>query len=142
MVKSNKILVAIDGSKNSDRGLVKAIDIAQSRGSTIIGLNVINVPTSYFLHKSEIKIRAESLKNSEKILDGAKKKCIKANVDFESKVIPGGEPGYDIVKYAKKNNVNLIVIGARGLNPLKEIFLGSTSNYVLHKSKIPVMIVK
>ena len=142
MIKNSKILVAIDGSKNSNRGLVKAIDIAQSRGSTIVGLNVINVPISYFLHKSKIKIKTESVKNAEKILDSAKKKCIKAKVSFESKVIPGGEPGYDIVKYANKNNIDLIVIGARGLNPLKEMFLGSTSNYVLHKSKIPVMIVK
>ena len=134
MIKNSKILVAIDGSKNSNRGLVKAIDIAQSRGSTIVGLNVINVPISYFLHKSKTKIKTESVKNAEKILDSAKKKCLKANVNFESKMIPGGEPGYDIVKYANRNNIDLIVIGARGLHPLIEVFLGSTSNYVLHKS--------
>ncbi|HUU48347.1 MAG TPA: universal stress protein, partial [Nitrosopumilaceae archaeon] len=33
-------------------------------------------------------------------------------------------------------------IGSRGMGSAKEIFLGSTSNYVLHKSKRPVMIVK
>jgi len=51
---------------------------------------------------------------------------------------------YIIVKFAhtKKNKFDLIVIGSRGMGSAKEIFLGSTSNYVLHKSKIPVLIVK
>jgi nucleotide-binding universal stress UspA family protein len=34
------------------------------------------------------------------------------------------------------------VIGSRGMGAVKEIFLGSVSNYVLHKSKKPVLIVK
>jgi nucleotide-binding universal stress UspA family protein len=42
----------------------------------------------------------------------------------------------------KKQNFDLIVIGSRGLGSAKEFFLGSTSNYVLHKSKKPVLIVK
>jgi nucleotide-binding universal stress UspA family protein len=33
-------------------------------------------------------------------------------------------------------------MGARGLGAIKEAFLGSVSNYVLHKSKVPVLIVK
>jgi len=36
----------------------------------------------------------------------------------------------------------MIVMGARGLNSLKKIFLGSASDYVLKKAKIPVLIVK
>jgi nucleotide-binding universal stress UspA family protein len=36
----------------------------------------------------------------------------------------------------------MIVIGARGRSRAKEIFLGSVSNYVVHKSKLPVLIVK
>ena len=43
---------------------------------------------------------------------------------------------------AKKEKFDLIVIGSRGMGTAKEIFLGSTSNYVLHKSPIPVLIVK
>ena len=49
-----------------------------------------------------------------------------------------------IAKFAnnKKNGIDLVVIGARGRSSAKELFLGSVSNYVLHKSKKPVLVVK
>jgi len=55
-----------------------------------------------------------------------------------------GSGGYGnrIVYIAEKKNFDLIVIGSRGRGAAKEIFLGSVSNYVLHKSKKPVLIVK
>lgn len=137
-----QIVVALDGSSNSMRGLVKAIEIAKEDNAKVICLNVIEVPTSYFLTKPKTKIKNEMLKSSKKILDDAKTKCQKAGIDCKSKVIPGGDPGFDIIKFAKKQKASMIVVGSRGLNPLKEMFLGSVSNYVLHKSKIPVLIVK
>jgi len=137
-----KILVALDGSKNSSRGLVKAIEIAKEDNAKIIGLNVVSVPMSYFLSRPKMELKEDMIKSSKKILTESGRKCKSAGVDFESKVIPGGDPGYDIVKFSNKIKADMIVVGARGLNPLKEMFLGSVSNYVLHKSKIPVLIVK
>ncbi|MCV0372631.1 MAG: universal stress protein [Nitrosarchaeum sp.] len=137
-----KILVALDGSKNATRGLEKAIDIAKENQSRIVGLNIVQVPTSYFISKSKMEMQENMIKASKKIIEDADRKCRASGVSFESKIIPGGDPGYDIVKFSKKSNSDMIVVGARGLNPLKEIFLGSVSNYVLHKSKIPVLIVK
>ena len=47
-------------------------------------------------------------------------------------------------EFCKKNAIKkiVIVIGSMGMSNIKEMFLGSTSNYVIHKSKIPVMVVK
>ena len=137
-----KILVALDGSENSIRGLEKAIEIAKADKSKIIGVNIIELPLSYFITRPKMEMKNQISKKSKIIMEQAKKKCNGAGVEFESKIIPGGDTGYDIVKYAKKQKVDTIVIGARGLNPVKEMFLGSVSNYVLHKSKLPVMIVK
>ena len=47
-----------------------------------------------------------------------------------------------MILYNTQKNTNDLIIGARGLDGIKEAFLGSVSNYVLHKSKIPMMIVK
>ena len=54
-----------------------------------------------------------------------------------------GEIGYNIIKTAhEKEKFDMIVMGSRGRSSAKEIFFGSTSNYVMHKSLIPVIIVK
>ena len=48
------------------------------------------------------------------------------------------------VQYAndKKNKIDMIVIGARRMGFAREVLLGSISNYVIHKSKMPVLLVK
>ena len=142
MIKNTikKILLPIDGSKNSLRGLNEAIYLARQCNAIIIGLNVIEVPPGIVLNKK--KLESGSLKTVQMMMDAAKTKAGRHGVQFNYKIIKGADPGYDIVQYSKKHKNDLIVIGARGLGSIKETFLGSVSNYVLHKSKIPVLIVK
>ena len=71
----------------------------------------------------------------------AKLKAAKSGILFFDSVSYGNEDK-KIVEIAEKKNFDLIVIGSRGRGSAKEIFLGSVSNYVLHKSKKPVLIVK
>ncbi len=82
-------------------------------------------------------------KYSKKIISEAESYCKKNKIKFVGNIVQGN-PGYEIIKISKnkKNKIGLIVIGSRGKGPTTEIFLGSVSNYVIHKSKIPVMIVK
>jgi nucleotide-binding universal stress UspA family protein len=74
-------------------------------------------------------------------MEFAKRHSAQNGILFERK-ITFGDPGYTIVKFAKDKKFDVIVIGARGRGALKEIFFGSVSNYVLHKSNIPVLVVK
>jgi len=138
--KIKRILVPIDGSKNSLRGLDEAIYFARQCQATIIGLHVVKVSPGIVLNKK--KIESGSIKSVEMLMEAAKTKAGRHGVQLNYKIIKGADPGYDIVQYSKKHRNDLIVIGARGLGALKEAFLGSVSNYVLHKSKIPVLIVK
>ncbi len=43
---------------------------------------------------------------------------------------------------SKKHKMDVIVIGHRGISKMKEALLGSVANYVLHKSKVPILITK
>ena len=138
--KINKILVPIDGSKNSLRGLDEAIYFARQCEATIIGLHVIQVPPGIVLNKK--KLESGRIKSVELLMDAAKTKAARHGVQLTYKIIKGADPGYDIIQYSKNHRNDLIIIGARGLGGIKEAFLGSVSNYVLHKSKIPVLIVK
>jgi nucleotide-binding universal stress UspA family protein len=134
-----KILVPIDGSKNSFRGLDSAIYLARQCHATITGIHVHHMPAAYSIHP--LGFLGTKTTKTKKLFESAKTRAAKKGIVFNSKII-SGVPGYDIVNFAQKKKFDLIVIGARGLGSVKEVFLGSVSNYVIHKSKIPVVIVR
>lgn len=141
-IKTKKILVPLDGSKNSIRGLDMAIHIARQSQGTITALAVKSVPGIYALHPLGF-LDFNSMTEVKKILNDAKLRAAKKGILLTQKAL-AGDPGYDIARFANnaKNKIDLVVIGARGRGSAKELFLGSVSNYVLHKSKKPVLVVK
>lgn len=135
-----RILVPLDGSKNSIRGLDNAIYLARQCQATITGIYILpRVPVrTYRAIQYQEK---ELLKDADRNMEYAKKHCAQNGVVFEKK-ISFGDPGYTIVKYAKDKKFDIIVIGARGRGSIKEVFFGSVSNYVVHKADMPVLIIK
>ena len=142
VIKTKKILAPLDGSKNSIRGLNMAIHIARQSQGTITALAVKSVPGIYAIHPLGF-LDFNSTSEVKKTLSDAKLRAAKKGIKLIGKAI-SGDPGYDIARFANnsKNGIDLVVIGARGRSSAKEIFLGSVSNYVLHKSKKPVLVVK
>jgi len=141
MIKSKikKILVALDGSKNSYRGLDMGIYLARQCNTKIVGIYVISkIPDTFLGLKYPEK---PLLIAADDIMENAKIRCAQNGILFEKK-IDFGDPGLKITKFAKSLNFDIVIIGARGMSNIKEIFLGSVSNYVLHKCTIPVIVVK
>ena len=150
--KIRKILVPVDGSKTSIRALSFAINLAKFTKSKIIALHVLPTDVSSLsiieLMKPLSSIQSKGFemklgKRGEKIIESVSNRCKQNKIDFSSKIIKGN-PGYDTIKFAhnKKNSIDLIIMGSRGEGHAEEILLGSVSYHVIHKSKIPVMIVK
>ncbi len=140
MGQPKKILVPLDGSSNAQRALDKAITFAKPFGAKIAGISVIyHVPVTG-IHNVKA-MRATWVKQARKILATAKKHCAQRGVDFSEKIATG-YAGDEIVNYARKSNCGLIVMGSRGLSGPKAAILGSVSSHVLHKARMPVVIVK
>ncbi len=140
MVKFKKILVSLDGSSNSMRGLDRAIEIAKGTDAEITGFYVFHLPIAAGIKYTK-KMKDDTQNKAVKAIGPAMNKTQKAGAVFKYKT-GGGHTGSEIVKFAEKENFDMIVMGARGMSGAKEAFLGSTSNYVMHKSKKPVLIVK
>jgi len=140
MSNFKKILVALDGTTNSFRGLDRAIYLARQFHTTITGLYVVPMDKPY---PSDPITSMEKLflKNAAKFMEKAKKKAAQYNILFVEKIVYGDD-GVEIVRIAKRGNFDIIIIGSRGISIVKEIFIGGTSNYVLHKAPMPVLIVK
>ncbi len=139
--KISKILVPLDGSKYSIRGLEMAITLARQCGAIITGVYSIYAPPhSEFRGVGSVEKALN--KEVKKIMEEAKTKAAQNGIVFKDRLMRG-EVGHNIVKLAHgKDKFDIIVIGSRGRSSAKEIFFGSTSNYVIHTSKIPVLIVK
>jgi nucleotide-binding universal stress UspA family protein len=138
--KIKKILVPIDGSKNSFKGLNEAIYLARQCGATLTGFYVVPIYPSRFGDIMNT-FKKEAFKQARKFMHEAKTISAQNGIVFNEKIVYG-EAKLDIVDFAHGKKFDLVVIGSRGFGPVKEMFLGSVANYVVHKSKIPVLIVK
>lgn len=143
-MKVKRILVPLDGSETSLHSLRYAIDLAKQCDASIIGLHVI---TDMSLFTAAHAIVVNKNKWPSHVLDFMKESqnlADKKNADYEQIVIGGKTAGYDILTFAesRSNAIDLIIMGRRGRNFPKEVFFGSTTNFIIHKSKIPVLVTR
>ncbi|TFE23444.1 universal stress protein [Cohnella luojiensis] len=136
-----KILIAADGSPHSLRAANQAMKIAVCDPETLVVivyvLDAANVKADVLHHWNDLD-RTDLRK---KRVIAVEEKAAQAGVKSVTRILHG-EPGPAIVKYANENNVDLIVLGSRGLNGLQEFVLGSVSHKVAKRANCPVMIVK
>ncbi|MHA7646714.1 universal stress protein [Nitrosopumilus sp. S4] len=140
MAKFKKILVPLDGSANSIRGLHSAVEIASGLDSEIIGFHVFQLPLVKgvkITKKMKEDMKEKALRSISPAIEIAKKEGVQFTHHTGC-----GHVGSEIIKFAQKGKFDMIIIGARGNGLSKESFLGSTTNYILNKSTIPVLIVK
>ena len=153
----SKILVAIDGSENSMKAAVYAIDIAKKDNSQLIALTVLDISTPRRVSSSFItaptyglKELEEKRKEAQQWLDKFEKLAAKENntnnnnIQFKSEIIedPISRVGSAIVDYAERENVDLIVIGTRGRTGFKKMLLGSVASDVVTYAHCLVLVVK
>ena len=143
-MSDKKIMVCLDGSKNSIRGLDEAILLAKESDALIIGVHSDTNFSAFSAVRAPILPEEKWTNEVRGLMRVAEKKAEKNKIKFEGIVIGGHSSGIDLVTFANnpKNRIDQIVIGSRGMGFPKELFLGSTSNFVLHKAKAPVTIVK
>ncbi len=137
-----RILTPLDGSENSKRALKTAIALAQKCGSDILAVFVLPFPAVQ-AYQPDKAAKEQMFKEAKGFLDEFKKSAGLEGISMQYEILEGN-PGSAIVDFAQsaKNNVDMIVMGSRGMGGLKEAFLGSVSHHVTQKSKIPVLVVK
>jgi nucleotide-binding universal stress UspA family protein len=140
----NRIMVCLDGSKNSLKGLDTAISFAKQTNATLVGVHIITTFGLFTaVHTPKIK-EDEWPDEARGIIERARRIAEQKSVKFEGVVIAGRAAGYDLATFANNpaNEIDHIVVGARGIGFPKEIFFGSTSTFLLHKAKAPVTVIK
>jgi nucleotide-binding universal stress UspA family protein len=136
-----KILVPLDGSLNSIRGLNEAISLARETDGMITGINVMQrfPPKLAQVLKS---YRADAVKNAEKIMAHARTSVARHGLTFNEQVVVSTDIVKTILGYGKKHKFDIIVMGSRGQSSPNAPYLGSVANGLLNSTQLPVLIVK
>jgi nucleotide-binding universal stress UspA family protein len=147
-----RILVAVDGSKPSIDASIQAIDIAKRYDAELIALYVVSPDMRYDYLEDVITPRLPralkdvmmiAMQKGEKHLDEVKQKASEKNVKVKTDVVIGiSSVVKEIIEYAEKNRIDMIVIGSRGLSGIKKMLLGSVASGVLIYSHCPVLVTK
>jgi nucleotide-binding universal stress UspA family protein len=148
-----KILVCLDGSNPAERVLSYITREALSLQSKIILLRVIDLPETILPFnipgspgvpvstQGAVKRTITEEKEANAYLK-SKAKSLKAkglDVDY---VVQSGSAGETIVNYAQENDCTLIAIATHGHGGFRRFALGSTADFVVHRSSIPVLTVR
>lgn len=144
-----KILVAIDGSPQSDKAAEEAVRFAagipsQFRSKVFALLVLPNSPrNSYadFLPSRPITETEKWDELKQRIFYVVEKNAKEADVPLET-VIAYGDPADELISFAEREEIDVIVIGSSGKGFLRRKVLGSVSHKVLENAKCSVYIVR
>jgi len=142
-----RILVPVDGSDTSKRGLKEAIRLAGEQGARLKCLHVID---EHFLAHDYLGFAYmpdlfETLrKNGETILEEASEQAEKGGVPVESVIRESGgiRVSETILDEANTWAADLIVMGTHGRRGISHLALGSDAELVVRGSTVPVLLVR
>lgn len=141
-----KIVVAVDGSSWSTFSIQALAHFTPPEELTLVHalhLPDFNYPmmTPDLREEAQEEIKAQLHQEGEEFLDDARKK-LPADFSRVQRVHQIGHPVEVIVETVQSAHADLLIMGARGLGPVKELVLGSISHRVLQHAPCSTMIVK
>jgi nucleotide-binding universal stress UspA family protein len=136
-----KILVAIDGSPESDKALKAAVELAADYHAELTAVGVAEVPevVGTVDEVDELRIRAEA--RFRQFGEAAVEYAASRSVGARS-VLIRGHAADAIVRFAESEQMQLVVIGSHGHSRIARFFLGSTCDRVSEHCHCSVLIVK
>jgi nucleotide-binding universal stress UspA family protein len=141
------ILFCTDFSENSHYAFTYALDLAKNYKSSLLILHVTSPPVfpeqlSIYLSPDKLLELKKSLKDEVNHL--LKENYLKKMPHFKNfrVIFKEGEPFVEIIRMAKKEPADLIVMGTHGRTGLDYVFFGSTAEKVVRKSPCPVLTIR
>ena len=144
--KMGNILVAVDGSKYSDRVVEYSCDLARKLTSSIILMYVSRYPDlveDYIAMggSNPSPMGEHPVTMAENVISKLGEKIKKEKIPYEV-VIESGNPAGKILEKSFAKNSDMIVVGLKGLHGVDQIrSLGSVARRVLENARCPVVVV-
>ena len=142
-----RILVPVDGSATSARGLREALRLAKDQGARVRLVHVVDESMAIGYAESGLDLQpmiAGLVASGKRILKRAGDAAKKAGVRAESQSYEsmGGSAAATILRDARKWRPDLIVMGTHGRRGIRRVVLGSDAEHVLREATVPVLLVR
>lgn len=143
------ILIALDGSKHADKALKVAIEMAQQCEAKLILYHAVKITNLMPGYDKWVNTDAReafetvAMEQATLMLDAAEKQVRDAGLaDFERKLQQADSATHAILAIAEAEQVDLLVVGTRGLTGLRELAMGSVAHKVTAAATCPVLVVR
>lgn len=147
-----EIAFCTDFSENANVAFEMAKDMAWRYGAklhivhVVVGLTPIPdqeicVPIELVPEKSRMQIVEYASDAAKEKIEGLYLKQLRDKQDYEIHII-SGYPATEIVHFARKKDIDLIIMGSHGLTGLAHVIFGSTTDRVMRKASCSVLTVR
>ena len=130
--KYERILVAIDGSYESELAFNKGVNVALRNGASLFLAHVIDTRALQSVATFDTYIYEKLEQEAKHVLDDFEKQARAAGIETVKQIIEFGNPktllAHDI---PDREKVDLIMVGATGLNTFERLLIGSSSEYIM-----------
>jgi nucleotide-binding universal stress UspA family protein len=155
-----RLLVALDGSELADQILPHACELATALGAKLVLFRVVHevhpepdyailanrfIQTSYRYSSTEALGEAKQhylIKGAEQVLSRLSRTLESEGIKSDVVVKIGENPAENIIDYAAKNSIDMILMSTHGRTGLAHLVYGSVAEAVLHKATCPVFLLR
>jgi nucleotide-binding universal stress UspA family protein len=140
-----RIMVAVDGSPNSQDALAEAIDLAKQYGSELTILSIAPLVPLYLPSTTPYAsppVSESQVPRYQALIDLAVKQAQEAGVTAVTGLCEEGVVVDEILSFLDTHPTDLVVVGSRGLSATKRLLIGSISSALVAHAPCPVLVVR
>ncbi len=138
-----RILIAIDGSYESELAFEKGVNIALRNNAELLLTHVIDTRALQSVATFDTYIYEKLEQEAKEVLNDYEQQAREKGLTKLKQVIEFGNPKTLLARdIPDKEKVDLIMVGATGLNTFERLLIGSSSEYIMRHAKIDLLVVR
>lgn len=136
-------MVAVDGSHEAELAFEKGVNVALRNNSRLTIAHVIDTRALQSVSTFDAEVYEELQEDAKKLMDQYAEKAKEAGVANVVTVVEMGNPKTLLATdIPEEQKVDLIMVGATGLNAFERLLVGSSSEYILRHAKVDLLVVR
>ena len=141
--KYERIMVAIDGSYESELAFEKGINIALRNDAELLLVHVIDTRALQSVATFDTYIYEKLEQEAKDVLSDYESQARKRGLEKIRQIIEFGNPKTLLARdIPDKESVDLIMVGATGFNTFERLLIGSSSEYIMRHAKVDLLVVR